>query len=1442
MKQFLSIALIAFLSFVISPAYSSKSFDWELEFSKIEKEYVKGDYKKIVSRSQALIKKIEKNYGNESMPRAKALAQLAKIYEALSKFDDYSTTINLSLNTIDLSPKENSEEYAKTLTYVTETFIQYGDYVAAHKAIEKATALILEGKVSSPVLVNEIKSKQVEVLFHQGYLQKAEAAMEDLINFSKARVVSKEPFKDSKGNTKEIKLSKAELEKRKRRVADLLNLYSLITLSNGNYSKTDSLLIQNASYIKKNFGKKDVAYLENTFQRGLLLEALHKNSESNDKFERVGNNSSSPKGIKWKPMSKQVIRIQEKRILSHRLVKRDGQAKKRTKIYETRATRTYGKNSIYYAKSELLDAEGYILSKDYRRAETRVEAVLNNPLYFPKKHSERIRALKLLYTLSMETDQYGKAESTLEQIIELTKTLYGANVPASDLAYISLANFHVMYSSKFKQAEEIYNLNFVRVNKEIDHRHKDFLPALYSISSLYEYTDRFEKALEVLTLAIDDTKKYYGENHPKYAAALERTANIYIDLGRYSDAEKNLITSAEIFRKEGSKGDYTEYSHALVTYARFYIIQGQYEDAKKMLRKSVQKQNVAGGNVKLSGAIEELATLYIETGKYQETESDLKQSLKIKEAKYGVKHRTLINPLNQLGHLYLITGKFIEAEKNTKRAASISLEIFGPSSLKFAESLKLLGNIYSSVGDYEKAEDALEKALTIQKQQYGQKHIQVAMSLNDIALVKYYNKADANEVEKLFLEALSIAKESLGDKHPGYASILANLASFYLESNRLDEAEENLNQANAIWVAKLGENNIHSSEIYFIKGNASCKRKNYAQAKLDYVSSRNINQKVFDNSSHPGYLSAVSKIGQMSFIVGDHKEAVRCLDETTSNYLNYIQKYFPALSEREKTKFWTKIQSDFEFYNTLAIKLKDTYPDLVSKAYNNALSTKSLLLNSSIKVRQYIMDSKDQELINKFEEWVGKKEFLTSAIALTLEQRKESGTDLKVLETEIENLEKELSARSEAFAKNFQKKDAYDWRDIRKNLAANEVAIEIVRFRKFHKDFTDSITYAALIITPESKTNPTLVSFSSGKDMERKSLNYYRNCMKYNVEDKLSYNVYWKPIKSQIKDHAKVYFSPDGVYNQINIETLLSENRNFVLDQNEVVLVSNTRDLITRKLENEKAAKASKSKNNSDVKETHKIALFGNPTYYSAQYSAIEDSTSTELSSILHRGDDDEKKKVSQLAGAEKEVRDLHDLLNKNGWNSEAFISEEATEAKLKDLKDVKVLHIATHGFFMDNEDLSSDMEGINKNRAVENPLHRCGILLKDGGYLMNEDNVYQFNSTDGILTAYEAMNLSFDNTDLVVLSACETGLGMVQQGEGVFGLQRSFLVAGSKSVIMSLFKVSDEVTQELMNTFYEKWIGTGNKRQAFIDAKKAIKEKYHRPIYWGAFIMVGLE
>ena len=141
----------------------------------------------------------------------------------------------------------------------------------------------------------------------------------------------------------------------------------------------------------------------------------------------------------------------------------------------------------------------------------------------------------------------------------------------------------------------------------------------------------------------------------------------------------------------------------------------------------------------------------------------------------------------------------------------------------------------------------------------------------------------------------------------------------------------------------------------------------------------------------------------------------------------------------------------------------------------------------------------------------------------------------------------------------------------------------------------------------------------------------------------------------------------------------------------------------------------------------------------------------------------------------------------------------------------------------------------------TQNPLMRTGLLLKGAGDLLDKTD-YNYNMESGILTAYEAMSLNLDKTDLVVLSACETGLGDLEAGEGVYGLQRAFLVAGAKVLIMSMFKVDDEATQKLMLKFYQKWLNSNNMRQSFIDAKKQLRVEYPEPIYWGAFMMIGLE
>jgi len=1431
MKSLL-LPLLIFLTIAAFP--TDRQIPWESELVKIEKDYQKGEYKYAFIRAENLLKKIQKANAMNDLHAARLFAVMAKISEGLGKYEEYENYAIKSETALASASKEDTTLYLKTIFEIALAHAEYGAYAKSEAWLDKGLFLFKNSKYSNPDLHHDFLDKQAFVHYKQGRLLKAESEIPQLIEYRKTRIVKHEPYRDTKGKVKEKKLSKTEREARIRNTAALSNLNAYIAYENGNIDKMDSIVKINANFIRRSLRKKDVSYIDNLCLKGLSLESKRKISDANNQFKKAYKYLSKTKGVKWKNYNKNSIPVQEKLVLSQRAASNTRQSRKRERILNTRIRRYYGKSSPYQGRAILLNAQTQLMQKDYKNAEELAREVLDNKAYSPKNHENRIEALKILYIASLHHDQFERAEGALDQIIDIRKELNGEDAPTYKMALLDLASFQVRYSDKFKNAEELYGKHLKVIQLSVDHRHKDYLDYLYSLSNLYQFTDRFEKATEVLNDAVVDCKKYYGEHNTKYASALARQGNTLIDLGKYSDAEKNLIAASDIFKNESTSYDRQDYSEVLLIHSRLFIIQGQYDEAKRMLKKAINKQTGSSAEVKQSEAIEELATLYIELGEYQDTEKSLKQSLKLKEAKYGSMHRTLVNPLNQLSHLYIITGNYVEAEKLSKRAVKMSATIFGDTSLKFAESVKLLGDLYAAIGDYEKAEDAEAKALEIQKHQYGPNHIQVAMSLNDLAIIKFYNKGSKEEVEDLLNQSLKIAASNVGENNPIYASIVYNLGLLHVETGDIDNAASLLNKANSIWVSKLGENNRHSAKVYSMKGNISYQKHNYAEAKVNYTQSKDIYGKLFDNM-HPGYLSSLGRSGQMDFILGNNKEAVKSLNETTSSYLTYIKKYFPSLSEKEKTKFWKNIQKDFEFYNTLALRLKDQNPELVENVYNYALATKAVLLNSSIKVRQRIMDSKDPYLVQKFEEWVAKKEFLTSAISMTADQRKEANIDIKVLEVEIENLEKELSDRSELFAKNFRKKESYEWKDVKKTLAPNEVAVEIVKFRTFDKGFTDTIVYAALIVSPDTKSYPEMVIFREGKDMDERWLRYYRNCMKFNIRDNNSYAHYWKPIREKIPGNSVVYLSADGVFNQINLETIPTSDEKYVIDENSIVLVSNTRDLIARKQELEK-----QKNNKSEAGPTpNKVALFGNPLYYSTSEYWAEDSMS--IDSLLHRSGEDDRK-VNQLPGAEKEVKNVDSLVAKGGWNSEIYLNENATEQKIKELNNIKVFHIATHGFFKDNDNINQSYDGLNENRAIQNPLLTSGLLLKDGGHLLDKENVYEYNSSDGILTAYEAMNLNFDNCELVVLSACETGLGKVESGEGVFGLQRAFLVAGAKTVIMSLFKVNDEVTQELMTEFYKRWIDSGDKRKSFLEAKKVVKQKYKKPIYWGSFIMIGIE
>jgi len=435
--------------------------------------------------------------------------------------------------------------------------------------------------------------------------------------------------------------------------------------------------------------------------------------------------------------------------------------------------------------------------------------------------------------------------------------------------------------------------------------------------------------------------------------------------------------------------------------------------------------------------------------------------------------------------------------------------------------------------------------------------------------------------------------------------------------------------------------------------------------------------------------------------------------------------------------------------------------------------------------------------------------------------------NVPALEQQAVRLEKVLSLDAEALSTE-EKSKTIRWRTIQRSLKPGEAAIEIVRFRYFDRKVTDSVMYAALILTPETKLAPKLVLIPNGNALENQFVKAYKSSIQFKLKDERSYAQFWQQIDSELKGVKQLYLSLDGVFNQINIGTLLKPDGTYVRDAYNMRILSSTRDMLLMQ---------------PTTRTTDRTAyLFGFPKYDLA-HATIEnmlEDRGMSRSRDIDQTADLERFGFTELPGTKTETEEITRLLESKNWLTNLYLSDKALEEDLKAVSNPSVLHIATHGFFLDDvTKKEGGLElGVRADVSRENPLLRSGLLLT--GAAQTARGEINPGIENGIFTAYEAMNLNLQQTELVVLSACETGRGEIKNGEGVYGLQRAFQIAGAEAIIMSLWKVDDTATQMLMTEFYRSWIAGKSKTDALRQAQDVVKASYNHPYYWGAFVLVG--
>ncbi len=459
---------------------------------------------------------------------------------------------------------------------------------------------------------------------------------------------------------------------------------------------------------------------------------------------------------------------------------------------------------------------------------------------------------------------------------------------------------------------------------------------------------------------------------------------------------------------------------------------------------------------------------------------------------------------------------------------------------------------------------------------------------------------------------------------------------------------------------------------------------------------------------------------------------------------------------------------------------------------------------------------------------------------------------IQAFESARESLESRLINLSRALVLEKQEAEV-DCDTIISSLPKNAVLLEFVAtptVLSFAKDEDKELQkghYFAFILFPgmPDKVRWSYLGRAYGIDQKVASLRREIATMGKNAE-KLSrelYDIVFAPIEKKLGETKEIFISPDGNLNLVPFEVLVDKNGRYLIEKYTFNYLSAARELVRfGKVE---------AKNETAV-------LIGDPDFdltpdQKKPYLAKQGLTRTEASGISMRSPDMKSLHFSRLPGAKDELEEINRIL-KDHFQSESYTGLDALEETLKKKSRPKMLHLATHGFFMEdveydgagdpysNESLASKPE--LDRHILSRPMLRSGFVLAGAN---NAEKLHDENMEDGVVTAEEIQGLNLWGTDMVVLSACNTGLGEVQTGEGVFGLRRAFSMAGAKSLIMSMWNVPDKETKELMVAFYKNVMsGKMNRcqalRQAALAEMKVAEERYGSPypFVWGAFVFIG--
>ena len=1037
--------------------------------------------------------------------------------------------------------------------------------------------------------------------------------------------------------------------------------------------------------------------------------------------------------------------------------------------------------------------------------------------YYPTKTAyEHFELSNLLLKMGKEKEAVEALKSSLDYYEQ-----YGNS--EQDF-FITTPLMHILTyfvsNKNFEEAINYMNMHREKINTYLIGR--DTLES-YQLSicnacmySAYMGVGKYNKAVDAAFL-VDNYEKYLrGTNSIEHAVWMHNVACAYLNLywrsnkqGFLTKADSVLMDVETIWRNVPHKDLFVDYATFLSTKGNIYESKGKLADAETCYKDAIRlHQSLHAEEDVIIFDLQRLAALYGKTKRKKEAISLYTSIL----GRYAQLSDSLgmAETCKALSILYTdYHNNQREAEYYALRAYNI-LKGFAPNRLLFATVEDNLANIYSNMG-------LLERALPYKIHSIKLRQSLGVNTISDMldAYSSYVDVYDAviehsPDTVKSFLKMVipfckGVMKDSVSTTLQKIKSLKLLGRIDMLMKNYVDAIGE-FQHCATLELKKYGRksnqylttlNNL--SYCYLLSGNyENCKLLAEDIIRLDKSPN---SYKNYENLLGVGLLSKDSLLTE------------KTLRKMYEAELKYLTSQFLIMSSDQRLEF---VEGDNVGLNNLTLPSM-VFPNsevCAQYAYNSALVSKELLLNTTKDIETIAASTDDNNVRTLYYKLLRVRKELNDA---------EDSVIIGELNKEQENTEKKLIESISSLVK-YTSYLRLDWKSIKHSLQNHQVAVEFVSIdgSVLHNNEV-SESYGAVLLKKDWE-NPRFVVLSDKVDVDKLSNRIVEafnngNGLKgaqWNYVGKQLFKRIWEPLTAYMDPGDTIYFAPIGLLSLVPLEALPNSEGIAIDDIFVIHRVSSTRDL----------CKPERPKNIDNV------VLFGGLTY-----TAIQDTATINNFGKSRKG-------WQELPATADEVENITYKLKEYGIKTETFENTKGTEVAFRGLtgSQIDIIHIATHGFYFNDKESnmlqflrSIDIKPRQDNHA--SPLQRTGLMLS-GGQAAWLGLRKQKRDTDGILLSSEIASLDLHNVGMVVLSACQTGLGDISE-DGVVGLQRAFKMAGVQTLIMTLWKVDDKATSYMMVNFYNQLLSGKDKHDAFRIAKKMVKDKFKDPFYWAPFIML---